>query len=101
MAASTNLADYDSQAVREAAKRLNQCAARLAEGVQPKVKKIRDEIEENMIGEAADALKERMGELNSDVNNIIGILKGLNKTLTQYAEELERTARRLKQQMDS
>ena len=94
-----NLADYDSRAVREAARRLKNCAQRLSDGTKGRLRTIRGEISPNLEGETAVALQERLGELSGDVNTILGSINGLVRALNDYADELERTAARLRQQM--
>lgn len=94
-----NLADYDSRAVREAARRLSKCAQSLSDGTRGKIRTIRAEIPANLEGEAAKALQARMNDLTGDVNTIIGSINGLVQALNKYADELERTAARLRRMM--
>ena len=97
--ATVNLADYDSQAVRAAARKLKGCAQNLIDGTKGKLQTIRSELPANLEGEAAVALQNRLNDLSSDVNTIAGSINGLVRALNNYADDLDRTAARLKQQM--
>ena len=97
--ASVNLADYDSRAVREAARRLTGCVRSLSEGTRSRIATVNSELPSNLEGEAAKALEARMGDLRGDVNAIINTINALVRALNKYADELERTAARLRQQM--
>lgn len=97
--ATVNLADYDSRAVRAAARKLKSCAQNLSEGTGGKIRTIRSELPSNLEGKAAQALQERLGDLSADVNTIVGSINGLARALSNYADQLDRTAARLRQQM--
>lgn len=97
--ATINLADYDSRAVRAAARKLRTCAQNLSDGTKGKIQTIRGELPSNLEGEAANALQARLNDLSSDVNTIVGSINGLARALNNYADDLDRTAARLRQQM--
>ena len=99
--ATINLADYDSRAVREAARKLRACAQNLSEGTQDRIRTIRTEMPSSLEGDAAEALRARVDDLSADVNTIIGSINGLARALNQYAAELERTAEKLRKAMQA
>ena len=94
-----NLAEYDSQAVRAAARKLRSCGQSLESGTQPKLRSIQNGIPDHLEGAAASALQQRMSVLDTDIRTVIGGINSLARALERYAEELDRTAERLKQQM--
>ena len=97
--ATINLADYDSRAVREAARRLNNCAQTLSNGTKGRIQTIRNELPAHLEGEAAKALQARISDLSADVNGLVGSMSAMVRALNKYANELDRTAERLRQQM--
>lgn len=97
--ATIDLAKYDSRAVRAAASKLRSCARSLSDSTGGRIRNIKTELPSHMEGEAAKALQQRVGELSTDINSVIGGLNGLAKALEKYAGELEATAARLKRLM--
>lgn len=91
--------DYDSAAVRRAARKINSCAKTVKNDAAPKLKNVRGEVNSEFEGVAADALEDRLSDLYADVNAIAGGLTELSDALYDYAEALEETARRLKEEM--
>ena len=87
--------DYDSAAVRRAARQVLNCAEIIADGAQPKLRNIRGEVDDNIKGKAADALDDRLADIDTDVRSIISGLRSLGNALNSYAAALERTAREL------
>lgn len=87
--------DFDSAAVRRAAKQVLDCADIVSVNAQPKLKTIRCEIDDSIKGMAADALSERITDIDNDVRSIVNGLRALGNSLTSYAEALERKAREL------
>ena len=94
-----NQDEYNSQAVRAAAKKLRSCAQTLESGTKSKLRTLSGELPEYLEGDAAQSLRERMGELGTDVSAVVGGMNGLARALEHYAEELERTAERLRKLM--
>ena len=91
--------DYDSAAVRKAARQVRSCADIIEDGAQPRLRTVRGEIDDNIKGKAAEALSDRLDDIDSDVRAIVNGLKSLSNALTSYAEALERTARELAEAM--
>lgn len=94
-----NIFDYDSAAVRRAARQVRSCADIIEDGAQPKLRTVRGEVDDNIKGHAADVLTERLEDIDTDVRSIVNGLKSLSNALTSYAEALERTARELAEAM--
>ena len=90
-----NTYDYDSAAVRRAARQVRDCADIIVDNAQPKLRNIRGEVDDTIKGKAADALSDRIEDIDSDVRSIVNGLKSLSNALTSYAEALERKAREL------
>lgn len=91
--------DYDTQALRAAAARLTRCANALSNGSKPRISKIRGSIDENLVGDAGNALKARMAEMDGDVNTLVAHINGLARVLLKYAADLDRMAQALKAKM--
>ena len=94
--AATNFADYDTAAIRAAARKLKNCARTLKDGASPQLTAIRGQIDPNLQGETGNALKARVNELSQDVNTIVGGINGLVRALEKYANELDAAALRVK-----
>lgn len=92
--------DYDSAAVRAVARKIRNCANTVEQDAKSRVKSMRSEVASEFEGAAADALEDRLGDLGSDISSIASGLSGLSDVLFDYADELERTARRLRAEMD-
>ena len=97
--ATVNLADYDSSAVRAAAKKLRSCANELSGNTKGKLQTIRTELPSNLEGDTAQALQARLADLTGDVNTILSSISGLVSALEKYADDLDRAMVRLKQQL--
>ena len=92
--------DYDTGALRAAAQKIKSCARSLDDGAQPGIKRIRGELTENLYGDAAIKLEQRMNEMNSDVNSMVKGLNGLADVLLKYAADLDRMAQELRAKMN-
>ena len=97
--ATVKWSDYDTTALRAAANRLNNCARDLSDGTQSRLKALRGELPENLEGDAEKALAQRLNDLNGDISTLLNGITGLARALNRYADELERTAQRLKSAM--
>lgn len=91
--------EYDSAAVRAAARKLQNCANALSNGARPKISRLRGQLPENLQGEAGTALEAKLSEMNADVNTLVNGISGLSKALFKYAADLERTAQKLRGSM--
>ena len=92
-------ADYDSRAVREAARKLKAAGEGLSADARPKIEKLLGELDEHLEGEAAEALRGRLNDSRKDVNTVLGTINALVRALNKYADELDRAAQELKKVM--
>lgn len=90
-----NTVTYDTAEIRRAARQIRDCAQSVANSAEPKLRSIRGEIPNSFRGKAADALSERLEDINSDVNTISSGLEALYRALMRYADALEEADRRM------
>ena len=91
--------DYDTRALRAAAQRVRNCASRVRSNANPKIKRVRNELGDNIKGRTADALARRLAEMDADVGTLAGNLDGIASAMFKYAADLERMARELRARM--
>ena len=65
----------------------------------PKVSSVRRSIDGEVEGAAADALEEKMGLLDADVQSIASALSTLSRALFRFADALDEADQRLKNTM--
>ena len=85
----SNKYDYDSAAVRAAARKIQRCANTVNNDAKPKLKNVRNEVSSEFEGAAANALEERLGDLDSDIRSIANGLSSLSEALFDYADALD------------
>lgn len=92
--------EYDSEAVRREARKLQRCCERLDEGALPRVRSIRAELDGSFEGRAAEALDERLARALAELQGLRGGCNGLCSALTRYADALEEADRRVAELLD-
>lgn len=93
--------DYDTQALRAAAKKIRSCARSVDGGTRPGIRRIQGELHENLEGSAAVQLDARLQEMAMDANALVGTLNGIANALMKYAADLDRMAQQLRAKMES
>ena len=89
---------YDTAEIRRAARSIQRCADRL-EDAEPKMQKLRREVSSSFEGIAADALSDRLIDLDSDVKTLGNGLEALSRALRNFAERIEEADEKLSRSM--
>ncbi len=90
---------YDSAEVRRAARTIRSSLDRVTSTAQPKVRNIRQQLNANFEGAAADALNKRLYDLDSDIAKIVSALKTLNQMLNKFADEIDAADAKIRSSM--
>ena len=90
---------YDSAEVRRAAGTVRRSLERITSTALPKVRSIRNSLDANFEGAAADALDKNLSDLDSDIGKIASALSMLNRTLLKFAEEIDAADAKIKSSM--
>ena len=86
---------YDTAEIRGAARKIQRCAQNVSDDAQPKLETVRREVENSFRGEAAEALSERLKDIDADVKTITNGLNALYRTLIRFADALDEADRRI------
>ena len=89
---------YDSEKVRQAAREVRELSTGLKDGTEGPGRRVAGGLEP-LKGKAAEALDERVHQLNRKVNGVCGELEALSRALEEYAKALEAVDERLKTEM--
>jgi WXG100 family type VII secretion target len=84
-----NSLKYDSEDIRSVARRLKNCASSVSGLSTRDLRQVRERMEAEFKGEAADALNERLSEFQRDVGKIAEGLEAISSELTAYARRVE------------
>lgn len=82
--------DYDSTAVRREARKFKKCSEMLEQRAMPQAKSIGAQLDGNFRGQAADALDERLSQMQSQIRSLRARCDNMYSVLMKYADELER-----------
>ncbi|MBR4443435.1 MAG: hypothetical protein IKS52_09225 [Clostridia bacterium] len=89
---------FDSEKVRGAARAVYAIMGELADGAAgPRRRAVQES--EPLQGKAADAMRERLTELNSTIERLCAEMDSIGKCLDRYAEALEDTSEELVSEM--
>lgn len=86
---------YDTAEIRGAARKIQNCAQNVRNDAQPRLSGVRREVEASFRGEAAEALGERLDDIEADVQAIYSGLSALCRTLFRFADALDEADRRI------
>lgn len=86
---------YDSAEVRRAAQKILACANSVNQSAAPKVRSVRNDVDDSFEGAAANALKNRLSDIDADIRTIVSGLNLLHRALMTYAEALEEADRKI------
>ncbi|MBQ8088420.1 MAG: WXG100 family type VII secretion target [Clostridia bacterium] len=87
---------YDSTAVRRAAQTVAGSAEVISTSAQPKLNRIRSTLGENMEGDTARALAERLRQADQDIARLQSTLDALSRALYRFAAEIDAADARIK-----
>lgn len=82
--------DYDTAAIRREAQKIKRCCDCIKQSAIPEAEKTRQILDGNFIGEAADALDERLVLLKKEIGTLGNNLNTVYTALMRFADELER-----------
>jgi WXG100 family type VII secretion target len=86
---------YDTAEIRREARKILRCKNQVSDSAEPKLRSMRGEISDSFRGEAANALNDRLNDIDADVQAICGGLDALYRALLRYADALDEADRRL------
>lgn len=86
---------YDSAEVRRAAQKIQACANSVNQSAAPKVRNMRNDVDDSFEGAAANALKNRLSDIDADIRTIVSGLNLLYRALIIYADALDEADRRI------
>lgn len=86
---------YDTAEIRAAARKIQRCAQQVSNEAEPTLRSIRSDVDSSFRGLAADALAERLKDIDADVKTISGGLNALYRTLMRFADALDEADRRI------
>lgn len=81
--------EVDTDEVRRAAAQIKKIAASVRQLSTQNVRTMQSSVDENLNGEAADALKNVLDELSMDISKIGNGLDAIQKALYEYAKRVE------------
>lgn len=87
----------DSYEVRRAANQVGQIARDVSRLATSNVRSMQDSVEENLRGEAANALDEVLGDLSGDIRKISAGLDNIQRALLELARRAEEAEREAEQ----
>ncbi|MBR0464584.1 MAG: WXG100 family type VII secretion target [Clostridia bacterium] len=90
-----NIAIYDSAEVRRAARTVRSSMDQLQQ-VMPKVRSLNQAVSEGIDGETAEAMKNKLKQLQADVQTIGNALSTLNTTLNKFASAIDAADEKIK-----
>lgn len=93
------MATYDSAEIRRAAKTIRRSRDRLNSTVVTGLRKVESELEGEFYGQAADALTDRLANMEADARRIEGKLDTLYSALMKFAQRMDEIDQELASQM--
>jgi len=83
------MATYDTAEIRRAANSVRSSREHLSSTVLGGLRQVEAEVEENFQGRAADALADRLTQMDADVRQIDEKLDILYRTLMKFAQDMD------------
>lgn len=93
--------EVDTSEVRRAAKEIKQVAQNVRALSDQDVKRMQNEVDQNLEGETANAIAGVLSDLSADIRRISSGLRDIEKALLDYAEAVEEADRKAKQEIES
>lgn len=93
------MATYDSAEIRRAAGVIRNSRDRLSGTVMPGLRNVESELDGEFYGQAAEALTERLENMDADARRIEGKLDGLYNALMKFAQRMDEIDQELASQM--
>ena len=93
------MATYDSAEIRRAAMTIRSSRDRLNSTVLSGLRRVESELEGEFQGQAADALADRLTNMDADVRRIEGKLDSLYSALRKFAQRMDEIDQELASQM--